>query len=860
MGNQQTTDRHDFGESNKSRAIEIQQHSPQMTSAEKRKFNRDEFDEPRNSLEAKRSPEMSGSGAGSAKRDSVLGTSADCEFQLADGLWAQGKVKTIHEKKDGSKIYEVENFNTEKTFHCSRSEIRMHDCNMDHFGEDQMEERISFQKDGLFEVVEYQLDKIRKGYGFAGWNYTWQRLKTHLVPLMICILICMVWILLSHYDAFKYVDDGTISSGGGHRRFLGSDAHDPHATESTEDPCAQHRRFLSTDGIDCPHEEKTVPLPKDAYLVGAVICCCIVFLLAEYPGWVVMILGGTVLTLSDTITEDSMWHAMSFPTVIACCSVTAVAKGLANTHVLRIVMEKIINFNRGDYFTLTMLLTITGLLSTVVDNFAVIGIFQYVYTVFGQKTHTNNKVLLISLSFISMIGGTCTVLASGAMLVAKSFLEDAPIADFPHLEDQTDLTMFEMSIPAFAVLFFSAPFLAWWAPFLFGTPKGENAEGDESAGLVEHGHTEHGFIMKYEIGEKCDTTHLHKIENASYLWKEVKAKGEDEVGIMHVNCDSEIQAGDIVYILAPGSKIYDLSMHSYKLMELNPSRKNRINLSGHVVAEGIVDPDADFIGIPYSRLGEHLRHWHVLGKYHPDRHYPRIDFLKDTVKGGDIILLEGQHHALFEEHNGFIHVAEHDSGHHHDIYLFQLMISAGCLLFIIIATVMMWLSLLQTVIISLVILNQTGCLTIEEMLHKFKWRVLLLITGAYAMAHAFVDTMLAEFLTQKLMDITDSETGILIVMYVLSLILGFAFPPKAEIGILYPICLTLAQKNPDLGLKKLVIVVLQGTAIQLLTPNNPENSLIAEGYCFKDFVICGAPLAILSGFIFIPLLELSYGI
>jgi len=849
MGNQQAkTDTHDFGGASRGEKIEIpNKHSPVDAS------------------EGKRSPEMSGPGAGS-KRDSVLGESADCEFQLAEGVWAQGKVKTICDSENGSKIYEVENFSSQNTVRCSRSEIRMHDCSMDNFGEDQMEERVSLQKDGLSPVLSHQLDKIRKGYGFAGWNATWKNLKEHSIPFIICIFMVIVWILLSHADAFKYVSDGTESSGH-HRRFL----EDVHST--AEDPC-HTRRFLSgtdhapddhahgdeIESTDCPLVEKTVPLPKDAYLVGGVICCCIVFLLFEYPGWVVMILGGTVLTLSNTITEDSMWHAMAFPTVIACCSVTAVAKGLANTHVLRIVMEKIINFNRGDYFTLTMLLMITGLLSTVVDNFAVIGIFQYVYTVFGQKTKIDQKVLLISLSFISMIGGTCTVLASGAMLVAKSFLEDAPAKDFPHLESQTELGMFEMSIPAFAVLFFSAPFLAWWAPFLFGK-KAENGEEEETAGLVEHGHTEHGFVMKYQIGEKCCISHLHKLENASYLWKEVKAKG-DQVGIIHVNKDKDVQPGDIVYILAPGSKIYDLGMHDYKLMELNPARNNIVNLEDHVVAEGIVDPEAEFVKkkITYGQLSEYVRHWHILGKYHPGKHYPGTDFLNETVKGGDIILLEGQHQALLDEHAGFIHVAEHDSGHHHDIYVFQLLVSGLCLLFIIIATVMSWLSLLQTVIISLVILHQTGCITIEEMLHKFKWRVLLLITGAYAMAHAFVDTMLAEFLTQKLMEITDTETGILIVMYVLSVILGFAFPPKAEIGILYPICLTLAQKNPDLGLKKLVIVVLQGTAIQLLTPNNPENSLIAEGYTFKDFILCGAPLAILGGVIFIPLLEVTYGI
>jgi len=463
---------------------------------------------------------------------------------------------------------------------------------------------------------------------------------------------------------------------------------------------------------------------------------------------------------------------------------------------------------------------------------------------------------MISLSYISMIGGTCTVLASGAMLVAKSFLESAPVTDFPHItEDHKNLGMFEMTIPALPVLLVSAPFLAWWAPFLFG--KKHEKQVEESAG-EHHGHSEHGFVMKYKIGRKCDVAHLHKIENASYLWKEVKAK-DGKCGIIHINQDKEVNVGDVVYILAPGSKIHDLELHHFQLMELNPLRQNTIHIHDHVIAEGIVDPESEFIGIPYGKVAQHIRHWHVLGKFHAKKTYPTVDFLNEKVKGGDVILLEGQNHALLSEHAGFIHVVEHDSGHHHDIYMFQLFVSAACLLFIIICTVAEVLSLMETVIISLLVLNQTGCLTIEEMLHKFKWRVLLLITGAYAMAHAFVETHLADFLTQRLMDITDSDVGMYIVMYVVSTILGFCFPPKAEIGILYPICLTLAKMRPSLDLKKLVIVVLQGTAIQLLTPNNPENSLIAEGYTFKDFVICGAPLALLSGLIFIPLLEASYG-
>jgi len=806
----------------------------------------------------------------SAKRDSILGLGEACEFKLSDDVWVQGTIKDVERTEDG-KIYTVDNFDSEEPIRVERSSVRSHNTMTDVYGTKQLTQRsATLTQDGFMRTLSYQIDQTRKGYGFTGFQYTVQRLKTHTKPVCICVLLVVVWILLAHYEVFEYEDDGTLDNNGGHRRNM------RRLLEETShyDPCAHHetaednnRRFLAnTDQTEehttaTPACTKMVPVPSDGYLVGAVISCSIVFLLMEYPGWVIMILAGTVLTLSETITEESMWHAMGFPTVIACCSVTAVAKGLANTHILRIVMEKVLDFNQGDFFHLTMLFLITGLLSTLVDNFAVIGIYQYVYTVFGQKTHIDNKVLMISLSFMSMIGGSCTVLASGAMLVARSFLEEAPVQDFPHIDEkQQVLGMFEMSLAAFPVLFISAPVLAWWAPYLFGkehTPVDPEEAEHETSHLLEHGHEEHGFVMKYQIGHKCKISHLHKIEDASYLWKEVTSKGGKH-GITHINKDTEIHEGDIVYILAPGNKIQDLQMHHFELMEMNPRRANKIHIDGHVIAEGIVDPESDFIGITYGQLSSHIRHWHMLGKYHPKKTYPEVDFLHETVKGGDIILLEGNHNALLNEHHGFIHIAEHDSGHHHDIYLFQLLISAGCLFFIIICTVLEVLSLLETVIVSLVVLNQTGCLTMEEMLHKFKWRVLLLVSGAYAIAHAFVDTMLAEYLTQQLMKITDSDTGMLCVMYALSMVLGLAFPPKAEIGIMYPICLTLAQKRPNLELKKLVMVVLQGTAIQLLTPNNPENSLIADGYSFADFFICGLPVMIISGIIFIPLLQASH--
>lgn len=156
----------------------------------------------------------------------------------------------------------------------------------------------------------------------------------------------------------------------------------------------------------------------------------------------------------------------------------------------------------------------------------------------------------------------------------------------------------------------------------------------------------------------------------------------------------------------------------------------------------------------------------------------------------------------------------------------------------------------------------------EEMLHKFKWTTLLLIAGAYGLKNAIHDTGLCDIMSGYIvncipeMEHADIFTYCLI--YFIALIIGFILPPKAEIGILYPICSCVFLKLKDrqhgvdnLSSVVLILVAAQGTAIQLLTPNNPENNLVQNrltNYKLSEYLKLGLPLAILSGVIYISII------
>jgi len=158
----------------------------------------------------------------------------------------------------------------------------------------------------------------------------------------------------------------------------------------------------------------------------------------------------------------------------------------------------------------------------------------------------------------------------------------------------------------------------------------------------------------------------------------------------------------------------------------------------------------------------------------------------------------------------------------------------------------------------------------EEMLHKFKWTTLLFIAGAYGLKNAIHDTglcgIISGYIVKCIPDTYYVDIFTYCLIYFIALIIGFILPPKAEIGILYPICKCVLETLKDdkqrvyrVGMDNVVLILVaaQGTAIQLLTPNNPENTLVQNrltNYKRSEYLKLGLPLAILSGVIYISII------
>jgi di/tricarboxylate transporter len=247
-----------------------------------------------------------------------------------------------------------------------------------------------------------------------------------------------------------------------------------------------------------------------------------------------------------------------------------------------------------------------------------------------------------------------------------------------------------------------------------------------------------------------------------------------------------------------------------------------------------------------------------------------LEVFNRPIHGGDLLLLKGTKRDLRKYNRNFVSIAAvlHEHGSMH-MYAIHTWISFLCLISTIILCASKIFSLLNCVVLSLTIMQVTGALNMEEMLHKFKWTTLLFIAGAYGLKNAINDTGLCDIMSDYIVkcipktNYADIFTYCLI--YFIALIIGFILPPKAEIGILYPICgcvLHKLQNERDFGVAKLNFVVLilvaaQGTAIQLLTPNNPENNLVQNrltNYKLSEYLKLGLPLAIVSGAIYISII------
>jgi di/tricarboxylate transporter len=171
-----------------------------------------------------------------------------------------------------------------------------------------------------------------------------------------------------------------------------------------------------------------------------------------------------------------------------------------------------------------------------------------------------------------------------------------------------------------------------------------------------------------------------------------------------------------------------------------------------------------------------------------------------------------------------------------------------------------WLSIAISLIMGMVLMILTRCLTMEEAYRSIEWKAIFLIAGMMPLGIALQNTGTANVLAETIIRLVGGlgPVAVMSALFLLSAAASQAMPNAAVAVLLAPIALNAAQDLAISPYPLIMSVAVSASAAFLSPVGHPANLLVMGpgGYQFRDYTKVGAPLlavVMLVSLIVIPL-------
>jgi di/tricarboxylate transporter len=157
-----------------------------------------------------------------------------------------------------------------------------------------------------------------------------------------------------------------------------------------------------------------------------------------------------------------------------------------------------------------------------------------------------------------------------------------------------------------------------------------------------------------------------------------------------------------------------------------------------------------------------------------------------------------------------------------------------------------WLPIAISLIVGVILMILSGCLTMDEAYRAIEWKAIFLIAGMLPLGTALENTGTASFLATTVVELVGGlgPIALMAALFILTALASQAMPNAAVAVLLAPIAIDAAA---DIGVSPyplIMSVAISASAAFLSPVGHPANLLVMGpgGYTFRDFTRVGAPL------------------
>ena len=577
-------------------------------------------------------------------------------------------------------------------------------------------------------------------------------------------------------------------------------------------------------------------LPWEGWATLGVIVLIVGALIKNLAPADAVFLGATVLLAAlKIITPEQAFSGFSNPGVLTIAALFVVAAALRETGVLNYIGDHLLGHSVSEKGALGRLAILVVPLSALVNNTPIVAMMVPVIIDWCRKRLISPSRLLIPLSYLAILGGTCTLIGTSTNLIIHGLLlnQDAAMG----------LQFFEIGKIGILFTLVGTTYLMFVGPILL--PKRKEL-------LEQLGDSRREYLVELLVENNCrligqtvETAGLRQLPGLFLI--EIDRDGSI---IAPVTPDEIIHSQDRMVFTGIVSTIVDLE----KIPGLRPATDQSYHLSpaqrrGRLLSEAVISPTSPLIG--KSIRNANFRAMYNAAVVAVHRNGSRVTNKVGNIilNPGDTLLLQaGTHFSQAHRNNpDFYLVSDVEDSHP----LRHERAGIAVVVFLALLTLMVF-NVLNPMIASFIaagVMVGTRCVSAASARKSIEWQVLITIAAAFGVGSAIQASTLGNVAAQALVAITHQwgPHATLAAVYITTVLVTEVITNNAAAVLMFPLCL---QTATVLGVQErpFIIALALAASASFASPVGYQTNMMVYGpggYRFTDFLRIGLPLNII---------------